>query len=65
MVKNNKSGAILDLDEAYSIKAKEGDELLFSFIGMVPASALVGKANIITCENKQLRLQRKQFSHFF
>ncbi len=46
-IKGTLSGVITDLDGLYSIAAKEGDVLVYSFIGMIPSEVIIGKnANI-------------------
>ena len=45
MVKDNKTGTQTDLDGKYSIKAKAGDILVFSFVGMSESTAKVGASN--------------------
>ena len=44
---NSKQYATSDLDGKYSIKAKEGDKLTFSFVGMQNTSVTVGKSAVI------------------
>ena len=47
VVKNTKTSASTDFDGSYSIKAKTGDVLVFSFIGMDDLSRTVGASNTI------------------
>ena len=44
-VKGSKSGVQTDLDGKYSIKAKTGDILVFSFVGMTETTKTVGLSN--------------------
>jgi TonB-dependent SusC/RagA subfamily outer membrane receptor len=45
VVKNNKTGTQTDLDGKYSIKAKLGDILIFSFVGMTETTFKVGSSS--------------------
>lgn len=45
--KASKAGIATDLDGKYSIKAKKGDWLLFSFVGLKEKSVEVGALNVI------------------
>lgn len=45
--KASKAGVATDLDGKYSIKAKKGDWLLFSFVGLKEKSVEVGALNVI------------------
>ena len=47
-VVNNRTKKFASSDENgnYTIEAKEGDELTYSFIGMLPNSVIVGKGNV-------------------
>ncbi len=47
VVKDNKTGTQTDLDGKYSIKAKAGDILVFSFVGMSESTAKVGASNTV------------------
>lgn len=44
-VKGSKAGVQTDLDGKYSIRAKTGDVLVFSFVGMTETSKTVGSSN--------------------
>jgi TonB-linked SusC/RagA family outer membrane protein len=52
VLKSTKKGTQTDVDGKYSIKAKAGDVLLFSFIGMKDASATVGASNTVNMAMK-------------
>lgn len=52
ILKSTKKGTQTDVDGKYSIKAKVGDVLLFSFIGMKDASATVGASNTVNMSLK-------------
>ncbi len=47
IIKSTKKGTQTDVDGKYSIKAKAGDVLVFSFIGMKDATATVGASNTL------------------
>jgi TonB-linked SusC/RagA family outer membrane protein len=47
LIKGTKSGVQTDFDGKYSIKAKSGDILVFSFVGMTEATKTVGTSNTI------------------
>lgn len=47
VLKGTNTGTITDLDGKYSIAAKEGQELLFSMVGMESKSVKVGTSKII------------------
>ena len=47
VVQGSKTGTQTDLDGKYSIKAKAGDVLVFSFVGMADATAKVGASNTV------------------
>ncbi len=47
-IEGSTSGTITDIDGNYSIVAKEGDVLIFSYIGMLSQKATVGKNKNIT-----------------
>lgn len=47
ILKSTKKGTQTDVDGKYTIKAKAGDVLLFSFIGMKDASVTVGASNTV------------------
>lgn len=47
LIKGSQSGVQTNFDGAYSIKAKTGDVLVFSFIGMNDASVTVGSSNTL------------------
>lgn len=52
IIKSTKKGTQTDVDGKYAIKAKVGDVLIFSFIGMKDASATVGASNTINMSMK-------------
>jgi len=47
VVKGTKRGVQTDVDGKYAIKAKAGEVLLFSFIGLNDATATVGGSNVV------------------
>jgi TonB-dependent SusC/RagA subfamily outer membrane receptor len=47
IIKSTKKGTQTDVDGKYSIKAKAGDVLIFSFIGLKDASLTVGASNTV------------------
>lgn len=47
LVKGTKKGVQTDVNGKYAIKAKTGDVLLFSFIGMKDKSVTVGASNVV------------------
>jgi len=47
VVQGSKTGTQTDVDGKFSIKAKAGDVLVFSFVGMADASAKVGASNTV------------------
>lgn len=47
VIKGTKNGVQTDFDGKFSIKAKEGDVLVASFVGMQDASSKVGASNSI------------------
>ena len=47
LIKGTKAGVQTDFDGKYSIKAKTGDVLVFSFVGMNDSSAIVGASNTV------------------
>lgn len=47
VIKSTKKGTQTDVDGKYSLKAKAGDVLIFSFIGMKDATATVGASNTV------------------
>jgi TonB-linked SusC/RagA family outer membrane protein len=47
LIKGSKSGVQTDFDGKYSLKAKTGDVLVFSFVGMLPTTRVVGSATSI------------------
>jgi TonB-linked SusC/RagA family outer membrane protein len=53
VVKGTKSGVQTDFDGKYTIKAKTGDILVFSFVGMADGSAKVGASNSINIKLEQ------------
>ncbi|MGV7105524.1 YfbK domain-containing protein [Flavobacterium sp. U410] len=56
IVKGTKKGTTTDFDGKYAIKAKEGDILEFSYVGM-HETRKVGKANVINVTLKSLLLE--------
>jgi TonB-linked SusC/RagA family outer membrane protein len=52
VLKSTKKGTQTDVDGKYSIKAKAGDVLLISFIGMKDASVTVGASNTVNVSMK-------------
>lgn len=52
IVKGTKNGVQTDIDGKYAIKAKAGDVLVFSFIGMKDVSATVGASNTVNMSMK-------------
>ena len=47
VVKGTQRGIATDFDGKYSIKAKEGETLVFSFMGMEDVLKVVGESNLI------------------
>jgi TonB-linked SusC/RagA family outer membrane protein len=47
LIKGTKSGVQTNFDGTYSIKAKTGDVLVFSFVGMNDSSVSVGSSNVL------------------
>ena len=47
LIKGTSSGTETDFDGKYSIQAKEGDILVFSFVGMTQQEKTVGSSNVI------------------
>jgi TonB-linked SusC/RagA family outer membrane protein len=47
LIKGTNTGVQTDFDGKYAIKAKTGDVLVFSFIGMVNSSVTVGSSSVI------------------
>ncbi len=47
VIKGSNKGVSTGFDGSYSIKAKEGDVLVFSFLGMTESSKTVGVSNVI------------------
>lgn len=47
VVKGTTRGVQTDMDGKYSIQAKEGEKLVFSFIGMIDETRVVKKSNVI------------------
>jgi TonB-linked SusC/RagA family outer membrane protein len=47
VVQGSKTGTQTDVDGKYSIKAKAGDVLVFSFVGMTETTAKVGTSNTV------------------
>ena len=58
VIKGTQTGTVSDVNGKYSIKAKEGDTLVYSFVGYVSQSIGVGTSNTINVtlseENKAL-----------
>lgn len=53
VVKGTKNGAQSDIDGKYKIKAKTGDVLVFSYMGMKDISAVVGASSSINIKMKE------------
>ena len=49
-IKGTQTGTVSDANGNYSIKAKRGNVLEFTFVGMVKQSVTVGKQNIINIQ---------------
>jgi TonB-linked SusC/RagA family outer membrane protein len=47
LIKGAKAGVQTDFDGKYSIKAKTGDVLVFSFVGMTETTKTVGASNVV------------------
>ncbi len=47
MIEGTNSGTVTDIDGKYTISAKEGDVLIFSFVGFERQSRVVGSSNVI------------------
>ncbi|WP_139955871.1 SusC/RagA family TonB-linked outer membrane protein [Flavicella sediminum] len=52
LVKGTANGVVTDFDGNYEIKAKEGDKLLFSYVGFTTLELSVGKKNTINATLK-------------
>ncbi len=52
IIKSTKKGTQTDVDGKYAIKAKAGDVLVFSFLGMKDASVTVGASNTVNMTMK-------------
>ena len=52
IVKGTKKGTQTDVDGKYSIKAKQGEVLVFSFIGLTDMSITVGSSNVVNAKMK-------------
>jgi TonB-linked SusC/RagA family outer membrane protein len=52
LVKGTKTGVQTDFDGKYSIKAKTGDVLVFSFVGMAETTKTVGATNTVNVSMK-------------
>lgn len=52
-VKGSKTGVQTDLDGKYSIKAKTGDVLVFSFVGMTETTKTVGASNTVNVKMQE------------
>ncbi len=52
-VKGTQSGVVTDFDGNYSINAKKGDTLIFSYIGMDNVEKVVGNSNILNVTLKE------------
>lgn len=46
-IKGQSGGTVSDLNGNYSIKAKKGETILFSFVGMKPKTAVIGNKSVI------------------
>ncbi|TYA69788.1 SusC/RagA family TonB-linked outer membrane protein [Seonamhaeicola marinus] len=53
LVKGSSSGTSSDFDGKYSIKAKQGDVLVFSFVGYTTKEATVGSSSILNVTMKE------------
>lgn len=53
VVRGTKSGTQTDVDGKYSIKAKAGDVLIFSFVGMTDTSSKVGASNTVNVKMQE------------
>ncbi len=49
-IKNTTTGTVTDFDGRYTLNAKEGDVLEFSFVGMVTQQITVGKQTIVNVQ---------------
>ena len=55
VVQGSKTGTQTDVDGKYSIKAKAGDVLVFSFVGMTETTAKVGAVHTASPDLKILK----------
>lgn len=53
VVRGTKSGTQTDVDGKYSIKAKAGDVLIFSFVGMTDTTSKVGASNTVNVKMQE------------
>ncbi|UTN04553.1 SusC/RagA family TonB-linked outer membrane protein [Flavobacterium bizetiae] len=54
IVKGTKNGVQTDFDGKYSIKAKTGDVLLFSYVGMQDVTITVGASSVVNAKMKEV-----------
>jgi len=54
IVKGTKNGVQTDFDGKYSIKAKTGDVLLFSYVGMQDVTITVGNSSVVNAKMKEI-----------
>lgn len=54
IVKGTKNGVQTDFDGKYSIKAKTGDVLLFSYVGMQDVNITVGASSVVNAKMKEV-----------
>ncbi|OCB70637.1 SusC/RagA family TonB-linked outer membrane protein [Flavobacterium piscis] len=54
IVKGTKNGVQTDFDGKYSIKAKTGDVLLFSYVGMQDVTITVGTSSVVNAKMKEI-----------
>ncbi|MCC9061663.1 carboxypeptidase-like regulatory domain-containing protein [Flavobacterium piscisymbiosum] len=54
IVKGTKNGVQTDFDGKYSIKAKTGDVLLFSYVGMQDVTITVGAFSVVNAKMKEV-----------
>jgi len=54
IVKGTKNGVQTDFDGKYSIKAKTGDVLLFSYVGMQDVTISVGASSVVNAKMKEV-----------
>lgn len=54
IVKGSKNGVQTDFDGKYSVKAKTGDVLLFSYVGMEDVNSTVGTSSVVNVKMKEI-----------